>query len=262
MKISPETAFLLGKLAAQQRVETQKASVLPVGWGGEMRREDCGGSVLLSDWAVNVLQVTPVWSLYQLRRHVTVTDVLGATKTSCENALPFHACIYTLHFDTPFKCQLFITVPAFDTHTQWLTNRSILQKKKQQKKTRKHTTQRRPWPPLPSPCHKRFFSPRPCATPMSRLLGNGGCINMRGREGAGDTSRPWSENKQDSVSVRRRLRSQRLPHLSGRLSLLQPSSFPAQLDRNTHTPPLGRKSGSVGLLIMWSRQGLPPHQPT
>lgn len=58
---------------------------------------------------------------------------------------------------------------------------------------------------------------------------------MRGREGAGDTSRPWSENKQDSVSVRRRFRSQRLPHLSRCLSLLQPSSFPPQLDRNTRS---------------------------
>ncbi|KAI9528827.1 hypothetical protein NQZ68_017426 [Dissostichus eleginoides] len=41
---------------------------------------------------------------------------------------------------------------------------------------------------------------RLCVTPLSRLPGNPGCFNMRGRKGAGDISCLWSKSNHDSVS--------------------------------------------------------------
>lgn len=74
--------------------------------------------------------------------------------------------------------------------------------------------------PRPSswPLSQKLLVVRPCATPLSWLLGNRGCINMRRREGAGDTSCLWSENNNDSVCVRRPVRSQR-PAFSLSLSI-------------------------------------------
>lgn len=102
---------------------------------------------------------------------------------------------------------------------------------------------------------------RPRATPLSRLPGNRSYINMRGREGAGDTSCLWSENSHDSNDERVRSQ-QRPPRSSLGLSLSsQPSSIPAPLSWvEIHTQPLERTERYVRLQIMSSRQGLPPNQ--
>lgn len=140
---------------------------------------------------------------------------------TCENVLLFHKCIHThewihtvtahlksslishthtlpltVNFPLPYLCFTHVHAHARTrTCIERLTNQSILQK------THKHSKPRGdPGPPHHGPCHS-FLVPRPCATPMSRLPGNGGCINMRGREGAGDASRPWSENKHETASV-------------------------------------------------------------
>lgn len=88
--------------------------------------------------------------------------------------------------------------------------------------------------PRPSswPLSQKLLVVKPCATPLSWLLGNRGCINMRRREGAGDTSCLWSENNHDSVCVRRPVRSQHPAFALSRslaVSLLQWSCDPALL---------------------------------
>lgn len=122
-----------------------------------------------------------------------------------------------------------------------------------QKYSQKHM--RRDPHPSSRPLSQMLLVVRLCATPLSRLPGNRGCINMRGREGAGDTSCLWSESNHDSVSVKQRFRSQH-PPLSVCLSLIAVQrSRSAQLVIGIHTQPLEHKKGYVRLNILLSKQG-------
>lgn len=99
----------------------------------------------------------------------------------------------------------------------WTHTQAHKLNKQKQKSTQKHTG----GDPRPSsrPLSQTLPVVRLCVTPLSRLPGNRGCINMRGRKGAGDTSCLWSESNHNSVSVRRRLPSQHPPPLSISLRL-------------------------------------------
>lgn len=162
---------------------------------------------------------------------------------TCENALPFHTCIHIIYINTRSDCTplsvnfLLPCLTSTHTHTHWKTDQSErFTEERNRKRAQKHTTQRRPRTPHHGPCHKRFLSPGPARLPWVGCQATEAALTCAGERELGiplargvntsKTASVWGDSSVCSVSP---------TFLAVCLSLLQPSSCPAQLDRNTRS---------------------------
>lgn len=183
-----------------------------------------------------------LWKEGTVSRKLAFSSILWKYMT-CENALPFLACIHITHSDcTSLSVNfLLLFLPLTHTHTHTLKDwpiRAFYRKKgeKKRKHARKRTTLRRPWPPHHGPCHKRFLSPGPARLPWVGCQATEATLTCAGeRESRGYLSVvEWKQARQHQCEATAPFAASP-PPFSSSVSLLQPSSFPAQLDRNTRS---------------------------